>query len=118
MLLVLEKLYGYDWVLLFGSLCAWLRTFSLVRIITSTALTGDRLTGAVVRAGTNPAGTANRVCGSAVTNAQALERRSVVDFLCDPPLSAKYVSVDIPLIQASSQQICEVTVEEATPGPC
>jgi len=79
---------------------------------------GDRLTGAVVRAGTNPAGTANRVCGSAVTNAQALERRSVVDFLCDPPLSAKYVSVDIPLIQASSQQICEVTVEEATPGPC
>ena len=82
------------------------------------ALTGDRLTGAVVRAGTSSIGSANRVCGSAVSATLALERRAFLDFVCDPPLSAKYVSVDIPQIRITKEQLCEVTVEEATPGPC
>jgi len=80
--------------------------------------TSDRLTGAVVRAGTSSIGSANRVCGSAVSATLALERRAFLDFVCDPPLSAKYVSVDIPQIRITKEQLCEVTVEEATPGPC
>ncbi|XP_038065954.1 neurogenic locus notch homolog protein 2-like isoform X5 [Patiria miniata] len=80
--------------------------------------TGARLTGAVVRAGTSSTGLNNGMCGSALTAQQAEVRRSTVDFVCDPPLTAKFVTVDIPLLRVTKQQICEVTVEQGTPGPC
>ncbi|XP_038065319.1 fibropellin-1-like isoform X2 [Patiria miniata] len=80
--------------------------------------TGARLTGAVVRAGTSSTGLNNGICGSALTAQQAEVRRSTVDFVCDPPLTAKFVTVDIPLLRVTKQQICEVTVEQGTPGPC
>ncbi|XP_038065451.1 neurogenic locus Notch protein-like isoform X38 [Patiria miniata] len=80
--------------------------------------TSDRLTGAVVRAGTSSTGLNNGMCGSALTAQQAEVRRSTVDFVCDPPLTAQFVTVDIPLLRVTQQQMCEVTVEQAIPGPC
>ncbi|XP_022098548.1 fibropellin-1-like [Acanthaster planci] len=81
--------------------------------------TGDRLTGAVVRGGTSSTSLTNRgVCGTPLTAQQAEVRRSTVDFVCDPPMTAKFVTVDIPLLRLTQQPLCEVTIEQATPGPC
>ena len=71
---------------------------------------GDRLAGAVVRAGASTAPTENPVCGSPVTVAQASSWGGTIEFECSTPLRARYVSVDIP--GAAVLQLCEVKVEE------
>ena len=80
-------------------------------------LTGSRLTNAVVRAGTSNDIKSNAQCGNPVTAEQAQPLGGIIEFNCDPPLLARYVSVDIPT--KSFLQICEVTVKElVTPGAC
>ncbi|XP_022098544.1 uncharacterized protein LOC110983538 isoform X2 [Acanthaster planci] len=80
--------------------------------------TSNRLTGAVVRGGTSSTSLNNSVCGTPLTAQQVEIRRSTVDFVCDPPMTAKFVTVDIPLLRVSQKPLCEVTIEQATPGPC
>jgi hypothetical protein len=33
-------------------------------------------------------------------------------------MTAKVVTVDIPLLKVSQRPLCEITIEQATPGPC
>ncbi|XP_038053143.1 uncharacterized protein LOC119725691, partial [Patiria miniata] len=54
-----------------------------------------RLQGAVVRAGLNDAHLTNLMCGSQVSQYQALIN-DWIEFTCDPSRLAQYVSVDIP----------------------
>ncbi|XP_022098563.1 uncharacterized protein LOC110983548 [Acanthaster planci] len=80
--------------------------------------TSEHLTGAVVRGGTSSTSLNNGVCGTPLTARQAEVPRSTVDFICDPPMTAKFVTVDIPLLRVSQKPPCEVTIVQATPGPC
>ena len=83
-------------------------------------LEGSRFSGAVVRAGVGSNFTENQQCGSPATAAQSVEG-AVIEFLCDPPVMAKYVSLDIDLSRPGVTaeavlQIAEVAVEEYTSG--
>ena len=71
---------------------------------------------AVVRAGPISDVVSNAQCGSQVTAAQASTRGGTIEFVCDSPLRARYVSVDIPA--TSPLQLCEVTVEEIPLKQC
>ncbi len=70
------------------------------------------MTGAAVRAGMCDTVTNNRQCGSSVTAEQAAVPGATIEFLCDPPLRARYVSVDIQSEEGQYLQLCEVTVEQ------
>ncbi|XP_038053132.1 uncharacterized protein LOC119725683 [Patiria miniata] len=65
------------------------------------------LLGAVVRAGLSEVPTDNNMCGSPVTGGQSV-KNDWVEFTCDPPVLARYVSVDIPGM--ASLKVCEVVV--------
>ena len=80
------------------------------------ALTGERLTNAVVRAGISARVTDNEACGSPVTAAQAAPLGGTIEFECEHPLRARYVSVDIP--GSATLQLCEVTVRELPLDQC
>ena len=62
---------------------------------------------AVARAGLSATPTANTQCGSNVTLYQALIN-DWIEFTCDPPVVARYVSIDIPRL--TSLILCEVKV--------
>ena len=76
-------------------------------------LTGDRLFGAIVRAGIESDIFQNVACGLPVTIDQASIPGAHIQFLCDPPVIARYVSVDDDKTfqtdeYASSLTLCEV----------
>ena len=73
---------------------------------------GERLTNAVVRAGTSRNIQRNPQCGDVVSPAMATPRGGTIELVCDPPLVARYISVDIPSDKHSFLQLCEVTVKE------
>ena len=74
-----------------------------------------------MRAGVSSNYTKNQKCGSPVTNKQAYAG-AVIEFFCDAPVLAKYVSVDIdPSSSVDANpvlQIAEVMVEEYTSEEC
>ncbi|XP_071793021.1 uncharacterized protein [Asterias amurensis] len=72
----------------------------------------ERLTNAVVRAGTSRNIQSNPQCGDVVSPAMATPRGGTIELVCDPPLVARYISVDIPSDKHSFLQLCEVTVKE------
>ncbi|XP_071793344.1 uncharacterized protein [Asterias amurensis] len=72
----------------------------------------ERLTNAVVRAGTSRNIQRNPQCGDVVSPAMATPRGGTIELVCDPPLVARYISVDIPSDKHSFLQLCEVTVKE------
>ena len=76
---------------------------------------------AVARAGNSSNYYENQQCGSPTTNAQS-KMGAVIEFLCDPPVLAKYVSLDIdpssPGVNNPMLQIAEVTVKEYKSEEC
>ena len=72
----------------------------------------------MVQCGTNSLGLDRRVCGSALTAQQVGMSEATVDVVCDPPLTAKFVTLDIPLLRVTQEPLCEVTIKQATVGPC
>jgi hypothetical protein len=80
--------------------------------------TSDDLTGAVVVGATSSGGFDRRTCGSVLTAQQVEVQRSIVDVECDPPLTAKFVTLDIPLLRVTQEPLCEMTIKQATEGPC
>ena len=82
---------------------------------------GIRFIGATVRAGVNSNYIENQMCGLPATAAQSYDG-AVNALLCDPPVMAKYVSLDIdpssPGVTEAILQIAELTVEEYTSGEC
>ncbi|XP_022096525.1 uncharacterized protein LOC110982445 [Acanthaster planci] len=76
----------------------------------------ERTTHAVVRAGPSTNITLNPTCGSPVTAEQAAPRGGLIEIHCDPPLRARYVSVDIPVVTILN--FCEVTVKEIPFDKC
>ncbi|XP_071785302.1 uncharacterized protein [Asterias amurensis] len=70
-----------------------------------------------VRAGLNSNFTENQECGSQVTKAQCAERR-VVAFRCDPPVRARYISIDLPNPGLNVVAVAEVAVEELSYLEC
>ena len=74
-----------------------------------------------MRAGVSSNYTDNQKCGSQVTDNQTYAG-AVIAFLCDPPLLAKYVRLDIDPSNSSDAilvlQIAEVMVEEYTSKEC
>ena len=93
------------------------QTTSLELYFLSPSTDGD-LTGAVVIGATSSGGLDRHTCGSALTAQEVEIRRSIVDIVCDPPLTAKFVTLDIPLFRVTQEPLCEVTIEQATEGPC
>ncbi|XP_022097142.1 tenascin-like [Acanthaster planci] len=80
----------------------------------------ERLVGATVRAGLSPTISENTLCGSPVSAEQATPG-AWLRFTCDPPVQARYVSVDIDLEGTGRTQfltVCEVKVEESTAWDC
>ena len=73
---------------------------------------GDSLEGAVVRAGFHTSVTQNEQCGSTVTAEQSAVTSGTIEFVCDPPLRARYISVDVQSKGGQHLQLCEVTVEQ------
>ena len=76
---------------------------------------------AVARAGNSSNYYENQQCGSPTTNKQS-KRGSVIEFLCDPPVLAKYLSLDMnstsPDVENPMLQIAEVTVKEYKSEEC
>ena len=86
-------------------------------------MAAGRLTAAVVRAGLKANFSQNAICGAPVTSAQALIHGGYLDFTCDPPTAARYVSVDIDGSQPGVRNkaaltLCEVMVEEYSLTKC
>ena len=79
------------------------------------SLAGKRLIGAVVRAGIESDIFSNAACGLPVTD-QASTPGAHIQFLCDPPVIAQYVSVDDKDHMNGHENnlitLCEVMVEE------
>ena len=80
--------------------------------------TGERLAGAVARAGLDPIVTNNTICGEPVTAEQAAPRGGIIEFKCDPPVRARYVFVDIPIDTPAILSLCEVMVKEVSLEIC
>ncbi|XP_071792957.1 uncharacterized protein [Asterias amurensis] len=84
----------------------------------------DRLTGAVVRAGIESDIFSNAACGVPVTSDQASIRGGHTQIVCDPPVIARYVSVDDDehvYHQDNHNNVlilCEVIVEEYPMEAC
>ena len=76
---------------------------------------------AVARAGNSSNYYENQQCGSPTTKKQS-KKGAVIEFLCDPPVLAKYLSLDIhsssPDVQHPVLQIAEVTVKEYKSEEC
>ncbi len=89
---------------------------SVVTILNRGDCCSDRLTNAVVRAGLKSDVITNPQCGSAVTADQAQPLGGTIHFICDSPLRARYISVDIPT--GGYLQLCEVTVSELPLDRC
>ncbi|XP_071784726.1 uncharacterized protein [Asterias amurensis] len=89
-------------------------TISKVTILNRGDCCNNRLTGAAVRAGMcGGEVTNNRQCGSSVTSEQAAVPGATIEFVCDPPLRARFVSVDLQSREEGEfLQLCEVTVEQ------
>ena len=77
---------------------------------------GERLSNAVVRAGTSKDIHTNTRCGSAITAEQAKIKGGVLAVYCGPPLSGRYVSVNIPgrneYLQLREVEIYELDVNQ------
>ncbi|XP_038052727.1 uncharacterized protein LOC119725395 [Patiria miniata] len=71
------------------------------------SVNGPHLQDGVVRAGLSDRHTNNVMCGTPVSQVQA-ETDEFAEFTCDPPVLARYVSVDIPGMARLG--LCEVTV--------
>ncbi len=86
------------------------------------SLTDERLIGAVVRAGIKSDILNNAACGLPVTPAQASIPGAHIPILCDPPVIARYVSVDdddhIDHPDHHVLTLCEMTVEEYPMEDC
>ncbi|XP_022092821.1 uncharacterized protein LOC110980445 [Acanthaster planci] len=83
-----------------------------ITIVTRGDCCENRLIGATVRVGLNSEVTRNMICGSAVTKSQA-QPGAWIEFVCDPPTLARYVSVDANYgAGTDSLEICEVMVKE------
>ncbi|XP_071785340.1 uncharacterized protein [Asterias amurensis] len=83
---------------------------------------GSRFNAATVRAGESFEISENQPCGLPATEAQS-KPGAVIVFVCDPPVVARYVSIDIDVTYPSVRddyllQIAEVKVEEATNKEC
>ncbi|XP_071809831.1 uncharacterized protein [Asterias amurensis] len=76
---------------------------------------GDDFIGAVARAGLSPNVTDNQQCGLPATVEQS-QPGAVITFICDPSMTAKYVSLDIANGYRVDLHIAEVTVQLTT-GP-
>ncbi|XP_022111709.1 uncharacterized protein LOC110990943, partial [Acanthaster planci] len=74
---------------------------------------GERLAGAIVRAGVNSAHTQNTQIGGNVTSSQA-SNGAMIDFLANPNVSAQYVSVE--LYGSQCLQLAEVIIATETTG--
>ena len=70
--------------------------------------------GAVVRAGLNANHSENSMCRLSSTLSQA-STNNWVEFICDPPVLARYVSVDIP--RRTSLTLCEVAISPCQTQP-
>ena len=77
------------------------------------------MTGALVRVGTDSNIFNNAVCGSAVTWDQASIPGVQIQVVCNPPVNARFVSVDNKANATASDgvkiSLCEVMVEEVRP---
>ena len=86
------------------------------------SLIGGRLSGAIVKAGKESDTSKNAACGLPVTMDQASIPGAHIDFVCDPPVIARYVSVDkkVRVISGldSTLTLCEVMVEEYHKAAC
>ncbi|XP_071801562.1 uncharacterized protein [Asterias amurensis] len=80
----------------------------------------QRLIGAVVRAGMKSDIFNNAACGLPVTLDQASIPRGHIPIVCDPPVIARYVSVDdaVPAPNSNVLTLCEVIVEEYPMEDC
>ncbi|XP_038064848.1 fibroblast growth factor receptor 3-like [Patiria miniata] len=84
---------------------------------------GFRFVGAIARVGLSSNFTENLPCGSPATSEQS-KKGAEIPFLCEPPQTAKYVSVDIDTSMPGVNpveailQLAEVAVEEYTSGEC
>ena len=80
------------------------------------SLAAGRLIGAVVRAGIESDIYSNAACGLPVSSAQASIPGAHIQFVCDPPVIAQYVSVDDEdhsnEFEDNVLTLCEVMVEE------
>ena len=80
-----------------------------------------RFTAAVARAGRSLMYSDNQVCGLPATRAQAFDG-AVVEFTCDTPQMARYVTLDInpssPGVTNALLQMGEVILEEITSQEC
>lgn len=56
------------------------------------------------------------MCGAPVTTAQAAPRGGTIKMVCDPPLKADFIKIEIP--GSGTLQLCEVTVDEIDGGLC
>ena len=82
---------------------------------------GYRFIGAIARAGLNFSYYDNQQCGSKVTEEQSFNG-AVIDFVCDPPLFAKYVSLELPPsspdVADRILEIAEISVKEYKSEAC
>ncbi|XP_071794537.1 uncharacterized protein [Asterias amurensis] len=74
-----------------------------------------RLSGAIVRAGTETDIFNNAVCGLPLTSDQASIPGAHIQLLCSPPVTARYVSVETANTELT---LCEVMVEEYPTEEC
>ncbi|XP_071801454.1 uncharacterized protein [Asterias amurensis] len=79
-----------------------------------------RMNGATVRAGTQSNIFNNAACGLPVTSDQSLNTVGHIPIVCDPPVIARYVSVDddVPASNSNALTLCEVMVEEYPMADC
>ena len=99
-------------------------SFSIVYVskkIYSSPCAGDRFVGAIARAGLNFSYYDNQQCGSNITKEQSFNG-AVIDFVCDPPLFAKYVSLELPPsspdVADRILEIAEISVKEYKSKDC
>ena len=109
---------------LYFSLVSGSCAFSIVYVskkIYSSPCAGYRFVGAIARAGLNFSYYDNQQCGSNVTDEQSFNG-SMVDFVCDPPLFAKYVSLELPPSSPDAADrildIAEIYVKEYKSEDC
>ena len=74
-------------------------------------MSGHRLAGAFLRVGVNSDIFQNKPCGLPITELQASALGGWVVVECNPPVPARFVSVDIQST-GIALTLCEVTVEE------
>ena len=76
--------------------------------------------GTTVRAGTQSDIFNNAACGLPVTSDQARNTVGHIPIVCDPPVIARYVSVDDDVSAQNSKALtlCEVMVEEYPMADC